>query len=264
MFRPVRSLFTPVVKAEIIQKVGLLTLNRPTALNALNQQVCLELADHLKQLDRNPAVKAIVITGEGKAFAAGADIKMMAGMGFTEVMQSRLFEEMDAIKSLHTPLIAAVNGFAFGGGCELAMFCDIIIVSDKAKFGQPEIKLGTIPGMGGTQRLTRSIGKSKAMEWVLTGDQYTAEEAERAGLVSKVVPGDKLLEEAMKMATKIANMSAPVVALAKQAVNASLEVGLAEGLQFEKKCFHSTFATKDQKEGMAAFAEKRPAQFTDS
>jgi len=261
MFRLSRPCLS-LVKAEVVGRVAVLRLNRPEALNALNTAIIDELSAQVAEYDRKPEIGAIVITGEGKAFAAGADIKMMAGMRFSEVFQANLFSSTDVFKRLQTPTIAAVNGFAFGGGCELAMLCDMIIASDKAKFGQPEIKLGTIPGMGGTQRLTRAIGKSKAMEWVLTGDQYSAEEAERAGLVSRVVPGDKLMEEAMKLANKIAAHSKPIVALAKLAIDRSFEAGLGQGLEFEKRAFQSTFATEDQKEGMRAFGEKRAPNFT--
>jgi enoyl-CoA hydratase/carnithine racemase len=265
MFRVARIALTEsLVKTQIQGKVGILTLNRPKALNALNTAIIDELCAEVAKMEANPEIGAMIITGEGKAFAAGADIKMMSGMGFSEVFKMNLFSATEIMKTLQTPTIAAVNGFAFGGGCELAMLCDMIIASDKAMFGQPEIKIGTIPGMGGTQRLTHAIGKSKAMEWVLTGDQYTAEEAERAGLVSRVVPADKLMEKSLEIANKIAANSKVTVALAKQAVDQSFEVGLASGLLYEKRAFQSTFATKDQKEGMSAFAEKRAPNFTDS
>eukprot|EP00667_Euglena_gracilis_P020188 EG_transcript_21797 len=265
MFRLGRALLTEsLVKAEVVGKVAVLKLNRPQALNALNTAIIDELSQKVAEYDVKEEIGAIVITGEGKAFAAGADIKMMAGMKFAEVFKANLFSSTDVFRKLQTPTIAAVNGFAFGGGCELAMLCDMIIASDKALFGQPEIKLGTIPGMGGTQRLTQAIGKSKAMEWVLTGNQYSAAEAEKAGLVSRVVPADKLMEETLKVANKIAANSKPIVALAKMAIDRAFEGSLSQGLEFEKRAFQSTFATNDQKEGMAAFAEKRPAKFTNS
>lgn len=265
MFRVARlCLSGTLVNAEVIGKVAILKLNRPQALNALNTAIIDELSAKVVEYDRKDEIGAIVITGEGKAFAAGADIKMMAGMKFADVFKANLFSSTDVFKKLQTPTIAAVNGFAFGGGCELAMLCDMIIASDKALFGQPEIKIGTIPGMGGTQRLTQAIGKSKAMEWVLTGDQYSAAEAEKAGLVSRVVPADKLMEETLKIANKIAANSKPIVALAKMAIDRSFEAGLSQGLEFEKRAFQSTFSTNDQKEGMTAFAEKRAPKFTNS
>eukprot|EP01012_Entosiphon_sulcatum_P016149 TRINITY_DN21079_c0_g2_i1.p1 TRINITY_DN21079_c0_g2~~TRINITY_DN21079_c0_g2_i1.p1 ORF type:complete len:277 (+),score=77.54 TRINITY_DN21079_c0_g2_i1:46-876(+) len=254
----------PLVKKSISPsgKVGILHMNRPHALNALNAAIAKELADRLEELDSDPSVGCIVLTGEGKAFVAGADIKEMAPKTFAEVYNGNLFGDLEKVRQVHKPIIAAVNGFALGGGCELAMMCDIVIASEKAVFGQPEIKLGTIPGLGGTQRLAKAIGKSKCMEWVLTGDQYTAEQAERAGLVSKVVPGDQLLDTAVKMADKIAGYSQPIVRLAKTCVNQAFEVGVTDGLAFEKRSFQSTFGTTDQKEGMRAFVEKRPPNFT--
>jgi len=244
--------------------VAVLTLSRPKALNALNQQVMTEVLAALAMLDQDDAVRVILLTGAGdKAFAAGADIKEMNSRDFAEVHKMNMFWGWQQIRDVRKPLVAAVNGFALGGGCELAMLCDVAIASDKAKFGQPEITLGTLPGMGGTQRLTRAVGKAKAMEWILTGRQFTAEEAERAGLVSRVVPHAKLMEEAIRLAEEIAAMSVPAVALAKQAVNRSFESSLAEGLLFEKELFHSTWGLEDRREGMTAFAGKRPAKWQD-
>jgi enoyl-CoA hydratase/carnithine racemase len=241
--------------------VAVVTLNRPKALNALNQEIAQELARVTLKLDKDDSVNVIVITGAGRAFVAGADIKMMQPMSFADWNTNNLFQDIELLRGIRKPMIAAVNGFALGGGCELAMMCDFIIASDKAVFGQPEIKLGTIPGLGGTQRLQQLIGKAKAMEWVLTGNQYTAEEAEKAGLVARVVPHDKLLEETLKIATTIASHSRLTAAIAKDCVNKSLEMTLTEGLAYEKRSFHSTFATQDQKEGMKAFTEKRSAGF---
>ncbi|CAE7891294.1 echs1, partial [Symbiodinium sp. KB8] len=208
------------------------------------------------EFDADPEVGAMVITGSEKAFAAGADIKEMSSRKFIDVYKHNMFAQWANLMQIKKPVIAAVNGFALGGGCELAMMCDIILAGDKAKFGQPEIKLGTIPGCGGTQRLIRAVGKSKAMYLCLTGDMITAEEAERAGLVAKVVPADQLMDVAMETAKKIAGFSKPVTAMCKEAVNASYEMTLAEGIHFERRLFHTTFATEDQKEGMAAFVEK--------
>jgi enoyl-CoA hydratase len=244
--------------------VALITLNRPKALNALNRDLCRELGQVFQRIESDDSVRVVVLTGSEKAFAAGADIKEMQPMSFTDVYKTNLFGDLDVIPRAKKPIIAAVNGYALGGGCELAMMCDIIIAGDKAKFGQPEIKLGTIPGIGGTQRLTRAIGKAKAMEWILTGNLYSAEEAEKAGLVARVVPADQLLKTALDTATTIASYSAPITQLAKMTVDKALETTLAEGLNLEKRTFQSTFATKDQKEGMSAFAEKRTPKFTDS
>jgi enoyl-CoA hydratase len=244
--------------------VGYITLNRPQQLNALNTQVQNDVVAALQSFDKDPDVRAIILTGSGKkAFAAGADVKEMAAKPFSEVYKTNMFSDWDRIMDIRKPIIAAVNGFALGGGCELAMLCDIIIAADTAKFGQPEILLGTIPGMGGGQRLVRSIGKSKAMEWVLTGEHYTAEQAEKAGLVSRVVPADKLMEEAERLAQKIASMSGSAVVMGKEAVNAAFESGLRQGLAFERRLFYSSFATKDQKEGMDAFVNKRKAGWKD-
>ena len=239
-------------------------LNRPDALNALNSQLLGELCQALEEADANDKVRCIVLTGSEKAFAAGADIKEMSGMSFGEVYATNLFADFgDRITRIRKPIIAAVAGYALGGGCELAMACDFIIAADTAKFGQPEINLGVIAGMGGTQRLTRFAGKSKSMDMNLTGRFMGADEAERSGLVSRVVPAKKLMEETMGVAQKIAEKSMLTVMAAKEAVNRSYEVSLAEGILFERRLFHSTFATEDQKEGMAAFLEKRAAQFRD-
>jgi len=242
--------------------VGLITLNRPKALNALNSQLMQELARALEAFAGDDSVGAVVITGSERAFAAGADIKEMAGKSYMDVYREDFItRDWEHVLKIRKPVVAAVAGYALGGGCELAMMCDFILAADTAKFGQPEITIGTIPGAGGTQRLTRLVGKSKAMEMILTGRMMDAAEAERVGLVSRVVPAAELVEEALKVAEKIAGLSRPVVMLAKEAVNAAYETTLTEGLKFERRVFHSTFATEDQKEGMAAFAEKRPPQF---
>lgn len=243
-------------------RTAVITLDRPAALNALNEALMDDVVDAAGELDRDPGVGAIVITGSAKAFAAGADIKEMATKGYMEMYQGDWFARWNELAAVRTPVIAAVSGYALGGGCELAMMCDIIIASDTARFGQPEIKLGVIPGIGGSQRLTRAIGKSKAMEMVLTGRMMDAAEAERSGLVSRVVPADELLESALATAATIAAMSLPVAMLAKEAVGAVFETSLAEGIRFERRLFHSVFATEDQSEGMAAFIEKRDPVFT--
>jgi enoyl-CoA hydratase len=249
---------------EVEDHVALITLNRPQALNALNDQLLGELADALTGCQNNEKVRCIVITGSEKAFAAGADIKMMAEKSFVDVFAGDLFTpESEQILRVRKPIIAAVSGYALGGGCELAMMCDFIIASDTAKFGQPEINLGVVAGLGGTQRLTRAIGKAKAMDMNLTGRFMDAEEAERSGLVSRVVPAKKLLEETMAAAQKIAEKSMITVMVVKEAVNRSFETTLREGLLYERRTFHSLFATEDQKEGMAAFMEKRTPQFRD-
>lgn len=243
--------------------VGIITLNRPKALNALCATLIKELGRALDDMEADDAIGAIVLTGSEKAFAAGADIKEMADKSFMDVyLQNFITEGWERVTTCRKPVIAAVAGYALGGGCELAMMCDFIIAADTAKFGQPEITIGTIPGAGGTQRLTRFVGKSKAMEMCLTGRLMDAEEAERAGLVSRVVPAEELLGDAIKTATKIANLSRPVVLMAKECVNRSYETTLSEGVRFERRVFHSTFATDDQKEGMAAFAEKRTPKWT--
>lgn len=238
--------------------VGLITLNRPDALNALNGQLVSELCDALVALEGDDEIGAIVIAGSEKAFAAGADIKEMADKSYADVASSDFFGNVvKTFDSVRKPVIAAVSGYALGGGCELAMSCDFIIAGENAKFGQPEIKLGVIPGIGGTQRLTRIIGKSKAMDMILTGRMMDAAEAERSGLASRVVPVDDLLDTALEVAGSIANLSRLAVASAKEVTNRALETTLAEGLLYERRVFHGLFATEDQKEGMAAFAEKR-------
>ncbi len=242
-------------------RVGVITLNRPQALNALNSVLMRELDAALKALDADGNVGAIVITGSEKAFAAGADIKEMQSLDFVASYLGDFLGGWEHVAAARKPMIAAVSGFALGGGCELAMMCDFIIASETAKFGQPEITLGVIPGMGGSQRLTRAVGKAKAMDLILTGRTMDAAEAERAGLVARVVAPDKLMEEAIGAAEKIASLSLPAVMMAKEAVNRSLEVTLAEGLRFERRLFQSLFATEDQKEGMSAFVAKRKAEF---
>ncbi|MFA5119537.1 enoyl-CoA hydratase [Zavarzinia sp.] len=242
--------------------VALITLNRPQALNALNAQLLGELCTALEAFDADEGVGCIVLTGSAKAFAAGADIKEMAPQSYMDMFKSDFFaKEHDRICAIKKPIIAAVAGYALGGGCELSMLCDFILAGDNAKFGQPEINLGTIPGIGGSQRLTRFVGKSKAMEMCLTGRMMDAAEAERAGLVSRVVPAADLVDEAVKVATVIAEKSQPIVRMAKQAVNRAYETTLLEGVLFERRLFHSTFATEDQKEGMSAFVEKRKPVF---
>ncbi|XP_068927328.1 enoyl-CoA hydratase, mitochondrial [Petaurus breviceps papuanus] len=244
--------------------VGLVQLNRPKTLNALCQPLIDELNQALVTFQEDPSIGAIVLTGSEKAFAAGADIKEMCDKTFQFCYSGQLLKNWDNIFHLKKPIIAAVNGYALGGGCELAMMCDIIYAGENAEFGQPEILIGTIPGAGGTQRLTRVVGKSLAMEMVLTGDRISAQEAKQAGLISKIFPVDKLLEEAIRCAEKIANNSKIVTQMAKESVNAAFETTLAEGIRLEKKLFYSTFSTDDQKEGMRAFVEKRKANFKDS
>jgi enoyl-CoA hydratase len=242
--------------------VGLITLNRPQALNALCDALIRELGTALDGFERDDAIGAVVITGSEKAFAAGADIKEMAGKSFVECyLQDFITNGWERITTCRKPIIAAVAGFALGGGCEVAMMCDTIIAAESARFGQPEITLAIIPGSGGTQRLTRAVGKAKAMEMILSGRMIDAAEAERGGLVSRVVANDKLLEEALKLADKIAAQSRPAVLAAKEAVNRAFETSLAEGVRFERRLFHALFSTEDQKEGMAAFVEKRKPQF---
>jgi enoyl-CoA hydratase len=242
-------------------KVGLIRLNRPQALNALNSELVGEMAKAIAGFERDPNIGCIVLTGSDKAFAAGADIKEMADTSYMDAYYGNFAADWDAPARARKPVIAAVAGFALGGGCEMAMQCDLIIAADNAKFGQPEIKLGVIPGIGGTQRLTRAIGKAKSMEMTLTGRMMDAVEAERSGLVARVVPLASLMEETMKTATAIASMPLQALMVAKEAVNRAFETSLAEGVLFERRVFHSLFATLDQKEGMAAFAEKRPAKF---
>ncbi|MBL4802984.1 MAG: enoyl-CoA hydratase [Emcibacter sp.] len=242
--------------------VGLITLNRPEAMNALNGQLMDEMTSALRAFESDKDIRAIVITGSSKAFAAGADIKEMQDKDYMDAyMNDFITANWEEASRCRKPIIAAVAGYALGGGCELAMMCDFILAADNAKFGQPEIKLGVIPGAGGTQRLTRFVGKSKAMDMVLTGRMMDAAEAERSGLVSRVIPVDDLVDEAMKVARKIADLSLPSVMIAKECVNKAYETTLREGVMFERRVFHSLFATEDQKEGMAAFAEKRTAKF---
>jgi enoyl-CoA hydratase len=243
-------------------KVGLIRLNRPKALNALNDQLMDELGDALGKFDADEDIGCIVLTGSEKAFAAGADIGAMANYSYMDAYKGDyITRNWEKIRSVRKPVIAAVSGFALGGGCELAMMCDFIIAADTAKFGQPEVKLGILPGAGGTQRLPRAVSKAKAMDMCLTARMMGAEEAERAGLVSRVVPADKLTEEALDAATVIANMSLPIVMMIKESVNRAYESTLAEGVTFERRLFHSAFATEDQKEGMKAFVEKRLPKF---
>ncbi|BBY62807.1 enoyl-CoA hydratase [Mycolicibacterium helvum] len=257
---PERSFETILVDRD--ERVGTITLNRPQALNALNSQVMVEVTTAAAEFDADPGIGAIVITGNAKAFAAGADIKEMAALSFSEVFDADFFAAWSKLAAVRTPTIAAVAGYALGGGCELAMMCDVLIAADTAKFGQPEIKLGVLPGMGGSQRLTRAIGKAKAMDLILTGRTIDATEAERSGLVSRVVPADELLTEAKAVATTISQMSRSAARMAKEAVNRAFESTLTEGLLYERRLFHSAFATDDQTEGMAAFTEKRTPNFT--
>jgi enoyl-CoA hydratase len=251
-----------MILVETRGNVGLITLNRPEALNALNGQLMDELTSATQAFEADDQIGAMVITGSSKAFAAGADIKEMQHKSYMDVMKEDFItRNWESVTRIRKPVIAAVAGFALGGGCELAMMCDFILAGDNAKFGQPEIKLGVIPGAGGTQRLTRFVGKSKAMEMNLTGRFMDAAEAERSGLVSRIIPVDDLVTEAVKVAQSIADMSRPSVIIAKECVNRAYETTLAEGVRFERRVFHSLFSTEDQKEGMSAFAEKRKAQF---
>jgi enoyl-CoA hydratase len=242
-------------------RVLLITLNRPKALNAINAQLTREVIRAATEADADPGIGCIVVTGSAKAFAAGADIKEMQHATYAEMYAGDRFADWDRFVAVRKPIIAAVAGYALGGGCELAMMCDIILAADTAQFGQPEIKLGVMPGIGGSQRLTRFVGKAKAMEMCLTGRMMDAAEAERSGLVSRVIAADRLLDEALKAAETIASMSLPIVMMTKEAVNRSYETTLTEGIRFERRVFHAMFATKDQKEGMAAFVEKRPPRF---
>jgi enoyl-CoA hydratase len=244
-------------------KVGLITLNRPQALNALNARLIDELNHALDAFERDPGIGCIVLTGSSKAFAAGADIKEMADLTYPQIYLDDLFVESDRVAARRKPVIAAVAGFALGGGCELALMCDFILAADNARFGQPEINLGVLPGMGGTQRLTRAVGKAKAMDMCLTGRLIDAEEAERAGLVARVVPLDQLLEQALAAAASIAAKSLPVAMMVKESVNRAFEVSLSEGIRFERRVFHAAFASEDQKEGMRAFIDKRQPAFKD-
>nr|CCD13512.1 unnamed protein product [Trypanosoma congolense IL3000] len=259
-----RSAMEALVKCSQKGAVATLTLNRPDQLNALNKDLVDTLGEASLKCDKDPSVAAIILTGEGKAFCAGADIKAMADKNFVDMYNDNMFYGIECLASIKKPTIAAVNGFALGGGCELVMCCDIVVASERAVFGQPETKIGIIPGIGGTQRLTRLIGKSRAMEWILTGQQYTAVEAERAGLVSRVVKHEDLLTVAMSTAEKIASNSSLITTFAKNCVNRALETSLAEGLAYEKLVFQATFCTNDQKEGMRAFLEKRKPVFTNS
>ena len=249
----------------LVEKTGavaVIRLNRPQAMNALNAKLMAELAQALGELEADDGVRCLVLTGNDKAFAAGADIKEMKDRTFMDVYKTDFITATwEQLSKTRKPVIAAVAGYALGGGCEIAMMCDFIIAADNARFGQPEITIGTIPGSGGTQRLTRFVGKSKAMEMCLTGRMMDAAEAERSGLVSRVVPLADLMAEAMKAAEKIAGLSLPMVMLAKEAVNRAYETTMAEGVRFERRLFHATFATEDQKEGMSAFAEQRPPKF---
>jgi enoyl-CoA hydratase len=253
--------FTNIV-TETRGRVGLVTLNRPKQLNALNDALMNELGEALRAFDENEAIGAIVITGGEKAFAAGADISGMKDWSYMDVYKTDFItRNWEAIRSVRKPVIAAVTGFALGGGCELAMMCDVVIAAEGARFGQPEIKLGIIPGAGGTQRLPRAIGKAKAMDLILTGRMMDAQEAERSGLVSRIVPADKVLEEAIAVASVICEYSLPAVMMAKESVNRAYESPLADGILFERRVFHSLFATEDQKEGMRSFVEKRKPDF---
>lgn len=244
------------------EKVGIITLNRPKQLNALNDQLMDELGQALKAFDADEKIGCVIITGSERAFAAGADIGAMAKYSFADAYKGDyITRNWETIRSIRKPVIAAVSGFALGGGCELAMMCDFIIAADNAKFGQPEIKLGVIPGAGGTQRLPRAVGKAKAMDMALTGRMMDAQEAERAGLVSRVVPFEKMMEEALGAALVIADFSQIAVMAAKESVNRAFESGLSDGVMFERRLFHALFATSDQKEGMDAFVNKRKAQF---
>jgi enoyl-CoA hydratase len=242
-------------------RVGLITLNRPKVLNALNKKLTSELIEVAETFDRDPTVGCIVITGSEKAFAAGADIVEMQDQSYMDMYTSDWFSVWDRLVAVRTPLVAAVAGFALGGGCELAMICDVILAADTAKFGQPEIKLGVMPGIGGSQRLTRFVGKSKSMEMCLTGRMMDAAEAERSGLVSRVIPAAELLADALNTAEAIASMSLPIAMMTKESINRSYETTLTEGVRFERRVFHAMFATDDQKEGMKAFVEKKRANF---
>lgn len=252
------------VLIEIEDRVGLIRLNRPAALNAINAQLIRDLTAALDALEADASIGCIILTGSERAFAAGADIKEMASKTYPQTMQEDFLGSWERLARTRKPIIAAVAGFALGGGCEFAMMCDFIIAADNAKFGQPEIKLGVIPGAGGTQRLAHAVGKAKAMDLCLTGRMMDAAEAERAGLVARVVPADQLLSEAKAAARAIAGYSLPSVMACKEAIGRAFEIGLSEGVRFERRAFHALFATSDQKEGMAAFVEKRPANFTHS
>lgn len=252
------------IRTEVAGRVALITLNRPSALNALNEQLMHEVIAALERFDADPTVAVIVLTGSERAFAAGADIKQMSSKTEAEMVSTQWFSDWDRVAGIRKPVIAAVAGYALGGGCELAMMCDLIIAADNAKFGQPEITLGVIPGIGGSQRLTRAIGKSKAMDLILTGRTIDAVEAERTGLVARVVPSESLLGDVMAIAAEIATKSIPVLIAAKGVVNQAFETSLADGIAVERRAFYAGFALDDQVEGMAAFVEKRAPRFTDS
>ncbi len=251
------------IKADQKGRIAILTINRPDALNALNTQVMTELTDAITRIDREPSIAVTILTGEGRAFAAGADIKEMQKQEFADMYVGDFFGAWDRFAAARKPVIAAVNGFALGGGCELAMMCDIVIASEKAKFGQPEIKLGVSPGMGGSQRLTKLIGKARAMDLILTGRMIDAAEADKIGIVSRVVPHDDLLKVASEIATTIAGFGLPSIMACKEMVQRADELGVTEGVKFERRLFHGLFGTADQKEGMTAFVEKREPKFTD-
>ena len=252
------------ILTEVRGKVGLITLNRPQALNALNAQIIKEMGHILNIWEADDEIGCIVLTGSDKAFAAGADIKEMQSKSYMQAYKEDFIGHWDRIARCRKPTIAAVAGFALGGGCEIAMMCDVVIAADTAKFGQPEIKLGVMPGAGGTQRLTRAVGKAKAMEMCLTGRMMDAAEAERSGLVSRIVPAADLITEALKTADTIAGMSLPITMMTKESVNRAYETTLTEGIRFERRVFHAMFAVADQKEGMAAFIEKRKPKFSGS
>lgn len=249
------------IKIEQKGRVAILTLNRPKALNALNHALMKEIVSAMQKYDKDPGVGCFLITGSVKSFAAGADIKEMKDKSYLDMFHEDYFAGWEQFTAIRTPKIAAVSGYALGGGCELAMMCDIIYASDTAKFGQPEIKLGVIPGIGGTQRLTKMIGKSKAMDWILSGRMIGAEEAERSGLVARIFPSDELLDKTIEIAEQIASYSKTAVMVAREAVDRAMELGLREGILFERRMFHALFNTKDQKEGMNAFVEKRSPNF---
>ncbi|WP_306257091.1 enoyl-CoA hydratase [Pararhizobium sp. IMCC21322] len=250
-----------LVLVDIQDRIAILTLNRPEALNALNTDLLAQLNAHAEELSRNPDIGCLIITGSEKAFAAGADVKEMADKSQIDMLMSDFFGRYNSLSGTRLPVIAAVNGFSLGGGCELAMMCDMIFAADTAKFGQPEIKLGIMPGMGGTQRMAHAVGKAKAMDMILTGRMMDAEEAERCGLVARIIPAADLMSETIKAAKTIASYSRPSVVTAKEAVNRAFETTLTEGLHYEQRVFYALFATEDQKEGMAAFAEKRKPNF---
>ena len=253
----------PTILIETRGRVRLLTLNRPKALNAINAQLTRELIAAAVEADADPGIGCIVVTGSARAFAAGADIKEMQAASYAQMYAGDRFADWERFTAVRTPILAAVAGYALGGGCELAMMCDLILAADTAQFGQPEIKLGVMPGIGGSQRLTRFVGKAKAMEMCLTGRTMDAAEAERAGLVARVVPADGLLADALATAETIAGMALPIAMMTKEAVNRAYETTLSEGVRFERRVFHAMFATADQKEGMAAFVEKRPPRFNE-